>query len=242
MSLENRLKIGGSFFAILLGCFFGGFLFEILAIIHFLSILEVTIQISQSSVTPPSGDPGTEGTAKPPGLPDKVKWFLYYILSIVPLSSVGFLRPRDTLLWTCFLVNGTNDSMQFLWGKYCPDWVFSNWKIGSISPKKTFRGYLLGILSSMFLLHQVVSLNYMFILIMLVLASLGDLWMSSLKRKLGIKHYGTMLGSHGGITDRADSFLFSTPFLVFFKNNYVIANEVSKSGTSSLHSVVRDSD
>ena len=84
MSLENRLKIGGSFFAILLGCFFGGFLFEILAIIHFLSILEVTIQISQSSVTPPSGDPGTEGTAKPPGLPDKVKCFLCYILSIVP--------------------------------------------------------------------------------------------------------------------------------------------------------------
>jgi len=201
MSLENRLKIGVSFFAILLGCFFGGLLCEILTIIHFLSILEVTIQISQASVA----------------LPNKAKWFLCYILSIVPLSYIVFIYPPDTLLWTCFLVNGTNDSMQFLWGKYCPDWVFSNWKIGPISPKKTFRGYLLGILSSMFLLHQVVSLNYMVLFIMLILASLGDLWMSFLKRKLGIKHYGTMLGSHGGITDRADSFLFSTPFLVFFK-------------------------
>lgn len=199
MSLENRLKIGVSFFAILLGCFFGGLLCEILTIIHFLSILEVTIQIAQASVT----------------LPDKAKWFSYYILSIVPLSYTVFIYPPDTLLWTCFLVNGTNDSMQFLWGKYCPDWVISNRKVGPISPQKTFRGYFLGILTSAVLLHQVVSLNYIFLLSMLVLASLGDLWMSFLKRNLGIKHYGTILGSHGGITDRADSFLFSTPFLVF---------------------------
>ncbi len=199
MSLKNRLKIGIILSTIVLGCFLGEILFEISVIIHILSILEVTFQISQASITPR----------------DKAKWFSYYILSIVPLSYTVFIYPPDTLLWTCFLVNGTNDSMQFLWGKYCPDWIFSNWKIGPVSPKKTFRGYLLGILSSMFLLHQVVPLNYMVLFIMLVLASLGDLWMSFLKRRLGIKHYGTMLGSHGGITDRADSFLFSTPFLVF---------------------------
>lgn len=199
MSLKNRLKIGVIFSAVLVGCFFGEFLFEILVIIHFLSILEVTNQISQASVT----------------LRDKARWFLYYVLSIVPLSSLVFLRPRDALLWASFLVNGTNDVMQFLWGKYCPDWVISNRKVGPISPQKTFRGYFLGILTSAVLLHQVVSLNYIFLLSMLVLASLGDLWMSFLKRNLGIKHYGTILGSHGGITDRADSFLFSTPFLVF---------------------------
>jgi len=203
MSLKNRLKIGVILSTIVLGCFLGEILFEILVIIHILSILEVTFQISQASITPR----------------DKAKWFSYYILSIVPLTfSLVFLRPRDTLLWTSLLINVTNDVMQFLWGKYCPNWFISKRKIGIISPQKTFRGYFLGISTSVIFLHQIVSVNYILLFVLLILASLGDLWLSFLKRKLGIKHYGTMLDSHGGITDREDSFLFSTPFLVFYSH------------------------
>ena len=45
--------------------------------------------------------------------------------------------------------------------------------------------------------------------IMAVFSEIGDLAASRVKRELGIKDYGKVLGSHGGILDRIDSILFS---------------------------------
>lgn len=45
--------------------------------------------------------------------------------------------------------------------------------------------------------------------IMAVFSEIGDLAASRVKRQLGIKDYGKILGSHGGIMDRIDSILFS---------------------------------
>lgn len=46
-------------------------------------------------------------------------------------------------------------------------------------------------------------------LIMAVFSEIGDLAASRVKRNVGIKDYGKILGSHGGILDRIDSVLFS---------------------------------
>ena len=45
--------------------------------------------------------------------------------------------------------------------------------------------------------------------IMAVFSEIGDLAASRIKRQIGIKDYGKILGSHGGIMDRIDSILFS---------------------------------
>ena len=45
--------------------------------------------------------------------------------------------------------------------------------------------------------------------IMAVFSEIGDLAASRVKRQLGIKDYGKILGSHGGVMDRIDSILFS---------------------------------
>jgi phosphatidate cytidylyltransferase len=45
--------------------------------------------------------------------------------------------------------------------------------------------------------------------IMAVFSEIGDLAASRVKRQVGIKDYGKMLGSHGGMMDRIDSILFS---------------------------------
>lgn len=46
------------------------------------------------------------------------------------------------------------------------------------------------------------------LLILGILAELGDLFASGIKRATGIKDYGDILPGHGGILDRFDSLLF----------------------------------
>ena len=43
-----------------------------------------------------------------------------------------------------------------------------------------------------------------------IFSEIGDLAASRIKREVGIKDYGKILGSHGGILDRIDSILFTT--------------------------------
>jgi len=53
-------------------------------------------------------------------------------------------------------------------------------------------------------------------LILLILGQLGDFSESMLKRGAGVKDSSRILGEHGGILDRIDSFLFAIPFFYFF--------------------------
>lgn len=93
----------------------------------------------------------------------------------------------------------------------------------SISPNKTWEG-VLGALFALYLLGLVIwamylqeSLPHWLMLVVAAatcaLAVLGDLVESSLKRAAGIKDSSRLLGSHGGVLDRVDSWLPVLPFL-----------------------------
>ena len=47
-------------------------------------------------------------------------------------------------------------------------------------------------------------------------AFIGDIYISYLKRKIGIKDTGSILPGHGGILDRLDSHLIATPVAIIF--------------------------
>ena len=49
-----------------------------------------------------------------------------------------------------------------------------------------------------------------------IMAPLGDLGESLIKRDLGIKHMGSILPGHGGFLDRFDALLFVLPTVYFF--------------------------
>jgi phosphatidate cytidylyltransferase len=88
-----------------------------------------------------------------------------------------------------------------------------------VSPNKSIEGLLGGILLTMgagvaiglfaepFDLRTGIALG----IVVSVMAPLGDLAESMVKRSLGVKDMGTILPGHGGVLDRIDGFLFVLP-------------------------------
>lgn len=69
----------------------------------------------------------------------------------------------------------------------------------------TYIGFTFGAISSIpWLWYAIIGLVLAFF------SEIGDLAASRVKRSVGIKDYGKILGSHGGVLDRIDSILFTT--------------------------------
>jgi len=93
----------------------------------------------------------------------------------------------------------------------------------SISPNKTAEGLLAGMAASVvigFVLVGSISpwgrFNALALgVVVAVLAPLGDLCESLIKRDLGVKDLGGLLPGHGGVFDRFDAMLFSLPAVYY---------------------------
>lgn len=88
--------------------------------------------------------------------------------------------------------------------------------IPSISPNKSLEGYIGGILASLLVAVFVHGWAVVPTLVILIAGVVGDLYFSLFKRFAGIKDYSTILGSHGGLCDRIDSFVFAILALYYW--------------------------
>jgi len=114
-----------------------------------------------------------------------------------------------------------------------------------VSPKKTWEGFAGGVVISLisslsfalifdacgFPMTSFLDITHWYNVLILSLiipltATLGDLMFSAIKRNFGIKDFGTILKSHGGILDRIDSIIFtcisSSLLIVLMNHNWGI--------------------
>ncbi len=93
----------------------------------------------------------------------------------------------------------------------------------SISPKKTWEGALGGLLAATLLMLGIgwlanvpLAHRFAFGLGIGIVAPLGDLAESLLKRQTGVKDSSNLVPGHGGILDRLDSLLFAAVFAYYY--------------------------
>ena len=98
-------------------------------------------------------------------------------------------------------------------------WIGSRSLAPSISPGKTWEGAIGGgvaaVLAGVVIVHFIhpwtATAAAVLGLVVAVVAPLGDLFESVVKRHLGLKDIGRILPGHGGILDRCDGLLFVLP-------------------------------
>lgn len=145
-------------------------------------------------------------------------WLFSLIYPLMPMMTLMYLVVHFRGDWPIvplypFIASWIVDASAYVvgsrWGRHAC--------VPSISPNKTWEGMLAGVLS--LLLVNVACMYYynlqvttLFVVavsfIVAVIAISGDLFVSWLKRRRGIKDTGRALPGHGGLLDRFDSVLF----------------------------------
>ena len=141
---------------------------------------------------------------------------IYLCLPFIYLYKILHLHDGiDIILWFLLIV-WTTDIFSYICGRY-----FGGIKLyPSLSPNKTWSGFLLGIFFGVlislicFYIKEYSLLKGMYFGLVLSLATqLGDLFESWIKRKHMIKDSGKLLPGHGGLLDRLDGLITSSIIL-----------------------------
>jgi phosphatidate cytidylyltransferase len=161
---------------------------------------------------------------------EKDKAFLNWAYTLAGILYIGWMlsywsdlrhfeNGKELVLWSILIVM-SNDTTAFFAGRAFGKHLMAP----SISPKKTWEGaasgLIISILVSVFLgILLPLPLTYwqliLFGLGISILAQLGDLVESLLKRNTGVKDSSRLIPGHGGILDRLDSFIFIGAVLYF---------------------------
>ena len=143
-----------------------------------------------------------------------IAWLLGHLIPIHQLANGPFL------IFFLFLVTWANDTAAYYTGTLMGQHPMAP----LISPKKTWEGAVGGLLGSVaaafacrawFLESLGLSETVWLGLLIGVAAPLGDLCESALKRSAGVKDSGGLIPGHGGMLDRVDSLIFTTPVFYY---------------------------
>lgn len=148
------------------------------------------------------------------------------VIYIIFFSYIGKIRDFNNgylLVWLIIIISWFTDTFAYFVGKrigkskLCP----------TISPNKTFEGSIGGLIGSLigcliftYLFNEKLQINILYIIALSITGSLiaqvGDLFASLVKRNCKTKDFSKIIPGHGGILDRFDSILFVSPYIYIF--------------------------
>jgi len=149
---------------------------------------------------------------------------IFYIIGFIIFLPLLFASDNGKfLIWYLAIAAWGTDTFAYLVGM-----KFGKHKITPISPKKSVEGSIGGIIGSViialiytYFINRFGNLSVSYftitgiIIVLSILAQIGDLAASSIKRYVGIKDFSNLIPGHGGMLDRIDSILFIAPFAFF---------------------------
>lgn len=152
---------------------------------------------------------------------------LLLIYVVITMSSIAFCRVEYGIgaMMLIFVCAWTTDSGAYFVGSF----MGKHKLIPHVSPKKTIEGAVGGVVVCMLcsfvysmIIHNIageaiVSLDSLRLTVIgglgAVVAQVGDLVASSIKRDTGVKDFGKIFPGHGGFMDRFDSVIFVAPII-----------------------------
>lgn len=149
--------------------------------------------------------------------------FFYVSIPFFLLGRAISYGPKWSFILILLVAWGT-DTFAYFAGSF-----FGTHKLApKISPKKTWEGAIGGLIGALLLSVITGKILFgsdidlialiVFSLLASVLAQLGDLAVSHLKRKAGLKDSGVFLPGHGGVMDRFDALIVVTAvFYLFYR-------------------------
>jgi len=150
---------------------------------------------------------------------------VYVSIFINVILMVYNLDKGPVFIWLVFIVAWFGDTAAYFSGLALGKHRLSP----AISPKKSVEGAIGGLMGSITgsIIFGIIAQKWTgidfnvlsYITIGLVggfLSQLGDLTASIVKRFAGVKDFGNIIPGHGGIMDRFDSILFTTPVIYIY--------------------------
>lgn len=152
--------------------------------------------------------------------------FFCIVYAPVMLSCIYLTRQLNYgsyIVWLIFISSWICDTCA-----YCVGMLFGKHKmVPRLSPKKSIEGavggiagaVIVGALYGYFLENRLAGDQELIVIFALiggvgsVIAQVGDLAASAIKRNHDIKDYGRLIPGHGGIMDRFDSVIFTAPMI-----------------------------
>ncbi len=129
------------------------------------------------------------------------------------------------VVWLIFISSWMNDTCA-----YCVGMLIGKHKLApKLSPKKSIEGSAGGIVGAAIVAglyayfvvgDTMAGRQYTWVFVIIgavgaIVAQIGDLAASAIKRNHDIKDYGKIIPGHGGILDRFDSVIFTAPMIYF---------------------------